>query len=104
MQVILLVEDSPKFYSLYLPTIYTEIMSQTRNLVADGVNPLHRLLRMRARPKVLLAETYEEAQHILNTYHHNLLGIITDLKFPRANKLDKNAGLHLAQMAKKNDP
>lgn len=104
VQVILLVEDSPKYYSLFLPNIYTEIMQQTRNLVADGVNPLHRLLRMRARPKVLLAETFEEAQTILHTYQHNLLGIITDLKFPRGNKLDEAAGWQLAQIAKKAIP
>jgi hypothetical protein len=104
VQVILLIEDSPKYYSLFLPSVYTEIMLQTRNLVADGVNPLHRLLRMRARPKILMAESFEEAQNILETYHHNLLGIITDLKFPKAGILEKTAGLQLAEMAKKTIP
>ena len=101
VQVILLVEDSPKYYSLFLPGIYTEIMLQTRNLVADGVNPLHRLLRMRARPKILLAESFEEAQDILENFRHNLLGIISDLKFPRGGILQKDSGFRLAEMAKK---
>ncbi|OGB67685.1 MAG: phosphoenolpyruvate synthase [Caldithrix sp. RBG_13_44_9] len=104
VQVILLVEDSPKYYSLFLPGIYTEIMLQTRNLVADGVNPLHRLLRMRARPKILLAESFEEAQNILETFRHNLLGIITDLKFPRGGMLQKDSGFQLAEIAKKAIP
>jgi hypothetical protein len=60
VRVILVIEDSPKFYSRFLPIIYTEIMTQTRLLISEGVNDLHRLLRMRARPKILLAENYEE--------------------------------------------
>ena len=104
VQVILLIEDSPKYVSLYLPNIYTEIMVQTRNLIADGVNPLHRLLRMRARPKILIAETYEEAIEIVHTYQHNLLGIICDLKFPRKGKLEEKAGFQLAKIAKTEIP
>ncbi|MBN2365321.1 MAG: response regulator, partial [Calditrichaeota bacterium] len=104
VQIILIVEDSPKYYSLYLPSVYAEIMMQTRNLIADGVNPLHRLLRMRARPKILMAETFEASLSILDRYHHNLLGIISDLKFPRNGKLDDTAGFLLADTAKNKIP
>jgi CheY-like chemotaxis protein len=104
VQIILIVEDSPKYYSLYLPGVYAEIMIQTRNLIADGVNPLHRLLRMRARPKILLAESFEEAMKVLAGYRHNLLGIICDLKFPRLGVLDEKAGFRLAETAKKQIP
>ncbi len=104
VQIILIVEDSPKYFSLYLPGVYSEIMVQTRNLVADGVNPLHRLLRMRARPKILIAETFEEAMKVLDKYHHNLLGIISDLSFPRKGVMDKTAGFRLCKTAKKRIP
>ncbi|UCF64133.1 MAG: phosphoenolpyruvate synthase [bacterium] len=104
VQIILLVEDSPKYVSQYLPNIYAEIMIQTRNLIADGVNPLHRLLRMRARPKILTAESFEEASEIINAYEHNLLGIICDLKFPHKGKLEDKAGFQLAEIAKTKIP
>ncbi len=104
VQIILIVEDSPKYYSLYLPGVYAEIMIQTRTLIADGVNPLHRLLRMRARPKILLAESFEEAMPILKEHRHNLLGIICDLKFPRLGVLDEKAGFRLAETAKEQIP
>lgn len=104
VQIILIVEDSPKYYSLYLPTIYTEVMIQTRKLISDGINTLHRLLRMRARPKILMSESWEEAIEIFKTYQHNLLGIIADLEFPKDNQLNKKAGFKLAQIAKAEVP
>jgi hypothetical protein len=61
VRVMLLVENSVRFYSTYLPLIYTEVMKLTQALIADGLNLMHRLLRMRARPRILLAETFEEA-------------------------------------------
>lgn len=96
VQGILVVDDSPEYYSKFLPIIYTEIMKQTRYLISHAVNELHRNLRMRARPKILLAETYEEAQDIINRYRNNLLGIISDVGFPKDGKLDKHAGFELA--------
>jgi len=77
VHVILVVEDSPWAYSQFLPIIYTEIMKQTSYLISKGINNLHRLLRMRARPKILLAETYEEAVAIFNRYRNNMLGVIS---------------------------
>jgi hypothetical protein len=61
VQVIILVEDNVRFYSSYLPLIYTEIFKQSQRLIREGVNVTHRYLRMRARPKILLCTTYEEA-------------------------------------------
>ncbi|HLP61800.1 MAG TPA: PEP/pyruvate-binding domain-containing protein [Candidatus Deferrimicrobium sp.] len=100
IQVILVIEDSPRFFSLFLPIIYTEIMTQTRHLISEGVNDLHRQLRMRARPKILLAETYEEGMEIFEKYKNNLLGVISDLCFPREGKLDEEAGFRFARKVK----
>ena len=72
VRVIILVEDSVPFYSSYLPLLYTEIMQQTRGLMAEGLNLTDRLLRMRARPKILLATTFEEAEKLVETYSRYL--------------------------------
>lgn len=104
VQIILVVDDSPLFYSRFLPVIYTEVMKQTRYLLSHAVNDLHRLLRMRARPKILLAETYEEAVAVMDRYRNNLLGVISDSGFPREGKLDPLAGLQLAVKAKQDIP
>ena len=95
VQVILVVEDSPVYYSQFLSLIYTEIMKQTRYLVSHAVNSSHRLLRVRARPKILLAESYEEAMSIIQKYRHNLLGVISDVRFPKDGKVDPCAGFEL---------
>jgi hypothetical protein len=96
VQVILLVEDSPRYYSLLLPHLYTEILSQTRRLICDGVNDFHRLLRMRARPKILLAETLRRARAIVRQYGPNLIGVLSDVHFPAGGALDARAGFVLA--------
>jgi len=92
VQVILLVEDSAMMYSQLMPNIYTQLMKQTQYLISQGVNNLHRLLRMRARPKILLATTYEEATLLYNLYKQNILGVITDVEFVKGGKLDNKAG------------
>lgn len=97
VQAILLVDDSPIYYSQILPIIYTEILTQTRHLVQHAMNISHGLLRVRLRPKILLAETYEEAMVIIMKYRHNLLGVISDVSFPKAGKIDPLAGIELAQ-------
>ena len=104
VQVILIIEDSPKYYSMFLPIVYTEIMVQTRKLISTAVNDLHRMLRTRARPKILMAESFEESLNIFKTYKHNLLGIISDLKFPHKGVLDPQAGFTLAKKLKKEVP
>lgn len=100
VQGILIVDDSPWYYSQFLPIIYTEVMKQTRYLISHAVNELHRQLRMRARPKILLAETYEEAMEIIRKYHKNLLGIISDVGFPMDGKRNKAAGFELVHKVK----
>jgi hypothetical protein len=99
VQVILVVEDSPVYYSQFLPIIYTELMKQTRYVVSHAVNISHRILRIRARPKILLAETYEEAMIIIGKYRHNMLGLISDVRFPRGGVINPVAGIELAHEA-----
>ncbi len=103
VQAIILVEDEPRFYSVYLPHFYTEITSQTGRLMSEGVNLSHRLLRIRARPKILLAQDYEEAWDLYERYAGHLLGIITDVSFPRDGELDFEAGIRLARSIRVND-
>ncbi|MCG8481569.1 MAG: phosphoenolpyruvate synthase [Spirochaetales bacterium] len=97
VQTLLIVEDNPKFYSMFLPPLYTEVMTQTQRLISESVNDYQRLLRMRARPKLLLAETYEEAMHLFDKYKRNVLGVISDVAFSRDGRLDQDAGLRLAE-------
>jgi CheY-like chemotaxis protein len=92
VQSIILVEDNIKFYSSYLPLIYTEILNQSKRLILEGVNVTHRLLRMRARPKILLCTTYEEAWLYFEKYQDYVLGIISDISFPHNGIRDPEAG------------
>ena len=103
VQGIILVEDEPRFYSIYLPHFYTEITSQTGRLMSEGINLSHRLLRIRARPKILLAQDYEEAWELYERYEGKLLGIITDVSYPRNGKLDHEAGIALATKIRDRD-
>jgi DNA-binding NarL/FixJ family response regulator len=103
VQGIILVEDEPRFYSIYLPHFYTEITSQTGRLMSEGINLSHRLLRIRARPKILLAQNYEEAWELYERYEGKLLGIITDVSYPRNGKLDHEAGIDLARQVRERD-
>jgi CheY-like chemotaxis protein len=81
-RVILLVEDSAKYYSRYLPMLYKIIMEQTRRLIEDvNTDDLYKVLKMRARPKILLASTYEEAMQIFNQYNDYFLCVISDVSF-----------------------
>jgi CheY-like chemotaxis protein len=100
VRVIILIEDSVKFYSSYLPLIYAELVRQTQGLMADGLNPSHKLLRMRARPKILLAHTYDDGKALFEKYQSYLLGVISDIKYPRGGFSDDAAGLKFARMAK----
>jgi len=96
VRVILLVEDSIQYYSRYLPMLYTNIMTQTQNLVEDkSSDELHKILKMRARPKVILVSNFEEAVIIINKYKNNLLSVISDVKFQRNGVDDEDAGVDL---------
>lgn len=102
-RVILLVEDSPKYYSRYLPMLYKIIMEQTQRLIEDvNTDDLYKVLKMRARPKILLASNYEEAIDIFKNYSEYFLCVISDVCFPKENKLDKAAGFELIKYIKQN--
>ena len=96
--VILVVEDDIRYYSLFLPVIYTELISQSRRLLSEGVNVAHKLVRMRARPKILLGSNYEDAEREVMKYRDHLLGVVSDVEFPRAGELTPEAGFELARM------
>lgn len=104
VRTILLIENSVRFYSSYLPLLYTELMRQIQALMADGVNAMQRLRRMRARPKVLLAETYESGEALLRAYGPTMLGVITDVRFPRNGRSDPEAGLAFLRLVRASDP
>ncbi len=104
VQAVLLVEDNIKFYSSYLPIIYTELMKQTQIVMAEELNPAKKTMRMRARPKVLFCSTYEEAWDIYQKYKTNLLGVITDIEYPMGEVSDQEAGLLLTSRIKADNP
>jgi CheY-like chemotaxis protein len=104
VQSIILIEDSVKFYSSYLPIIYTELMQHSHRVIEEGVNLPHKMLRMRARPKILLCETYEEAWQYFQTYHETVLGVISDVRFPHGGTIDPQAGVEFARNVKKSHP
>lgn len=96
VQMIMLVEDSVRFYSSILPTLYTFILNQSRIFATEALNAHERMLRMRGRPKVILARNYEEALSLYDTYGNQMLGVISDVTFSREGKKDRSAGLRLA--------
>ncbi len=100
VQSIILIEDNIRFYSSFLPLIYTEILNQSQRLISEGVNLAHRYLRMRARPKILLCTTYEEAWEYFQKYRDNILGVISDFDFQRNGIQDPRAGLNFAKSVK----
>jgi len=101
VQNIIFIEDNVRHYSSFLPLIYTEVLSQSKRLITEGINLTHKFLRMRARPKILLCSSYEEAWDYYKKYKDLVLGIISDIAFPRNNKLDSMAGLKFAMEVKK---
>jgi len=104
VQSIILVEDNIRHYSSFLPIIYTEILNQSRRLLSEGINQAHKYLRMRARPKILLCDNYDEAWSYYRKYEDCILGIISDVDFPRHGKPDDRAGLLLAREVKARYP
>lgn len=95
--VVLVVEDNIRYYSSFLPLMYTELISQTRRVIQEGVNLAHKLMRMRARPKILLTSNFEEAYMLAVRYQEHLLGIVSDVEFPHRGVLSAEAGFELAR-------
>ncbi|MBP7263555.1 MAG: pyruvate, phosphate dikinase [Spirochaetia bacterium] len=105
VRVILLIEDSVRYYSRYLPLLYSVVMKQTQQLVEDErVVETYKILRMRGRPKVILATSYEEAEALFRRYEPYLLTVISDLRYPRAGEEDPEAGFRFLRMSKERKP
>jgi len=104
VRVLILVEDSPVYRSHFLPLIYKEVVKQTQAVLEAGLNEEHRLLTMRARPKILMAENYEQAMCLYRRFCPYLFGIISDARFPRNGKMDDEAGFRLLSRARREVP
>lgn len=103
VQTILLVEDSIRFYSSTLPHLYKFILQQSKEFSKEALNAHQRTLRMRGRPKILLARTYEEAESLYKKYQHNMLGIVCDMSFDKDGEKDKLAGYKFGCMVRNRD-
>ena len=104
VQAILLVEDSIRFYSIYLPEIYRIIFKQAQTFTEEAVNQHRKMTRMRGRPKILLATNYEEAIALYKEYSMNILGVISDISYNRNGEKDPLAGIKLTKYLRKDNP
>ena len=104
VQLILIVEDSVRFYSSVLPIVYKFILTQSRLFSTEALNEHERMLRMRGRPKVMLARDYEEALELYDKYSEHILGVISDVSFKRQGVKDQKAGIRLARELRSRDP
>ncbi len=104
IQAILLIEDSIRFYSSILPHLFKFLLKQSMRFATEALNEHEQMMRMRGRSKVLLARDYEEAQALMDKYGDNILGIITDARFPVNGEKDPAAGMKFARMVRKRNP
>lgn len=104
VQAILFVEDSIRFYSSILPYLFKFLLKQSKVFSAEGLNEHESMLRMRGRPKVLFARDYEEATALIDRYGENIMGLVTDCRFPRNGEKDPDAGMKLAKYLRKRRP
>ena len=104
VQCIVLVEDSIRYYSSYLPIIYRIVFNQSKKFMTEGLNEHQKMMRMRERPKILLARNYEEAIEIYQKFKSNALGVISDVSFNKNDKKYNDAGIELAKTVKGDDP
>jgi hypothetical protein len=98
--VLLVVEDNIRYYSSFLPVIYTELIKQSRRVIQEGINVAHKLVRMQARPKILLSSNFEDAAQLVQGYRDYLFGLVSDVEFPWEGKLSPDAGFELARLVK----
>ena len=103
VQVILFVEDSIRFYSSIVPQLYKFVFKQSRSFMTEALNEHEQMLRMRGRPKILLARSFEEALELYNKYKNNMLGVITDVNFPKEGIKSRTAGIELCKEIRKID-
>ncbi len=104
VQMILLVEDNIRFYSSILPNLYKFVLQQSLEFATEALNSQLETLRMRGRPKIVLARSYEEAWELYDKYSDNTLGVISDCRFPHEGRLDENAGITLLMNIRARDP
>jgi len=104
VRVIIMVEDSPYHFSAFLPVLYKQIVAQTQAVIDESLNEDHRLLQMRGRPRVLVAQTYEEALTLYEKYKPYLLSVFSDMRFPRKGIPDVKAGYDLLKKIKQENP
>lgn len=95
--VLLVVEDSVRYASSFLPVVYSEVLNLSRAVLAEAGNRLQRMLRLRARPKILLSRTFEEAFRDFKDYRHTVMGVISDMEFPRGGETSATAGEELTE-------
>ena len=98
--VLLVVEDNIRYYSSFLPVLYTELIKQSRRVIQEGINVAHKLVRIQARPKILLASNFEDAAQLVQEYRDYIFGLVSDVEFPWEGKLSPEAGFELARMVK----
>jgi len=104
VRVIIMIEDSPRFYSSFLGVLYRELVSQSGSLYSEGLSELYRRTYMKSRPKILHARSYEEGVELFWRYRENVLAVICDVGIPRGGQLDSSAGLDFARFARQHDP
>lgn len=101
VKAILVVDDSIQYYSKFLPVVYGEVMRQTQALMKEGINEFQKLLYMRTRPKILLASNYEDAMQLFQTYHEEILSVISDVAYPKNGILTPTAGFQFVAELRK---
>jgi CheY-like chemotaxis protein len=104
VQAIILIEDSVRYYSSFLPVIYSELMRHSQTLMPEGLNLSQKLMRLQARPKILLCTTFEEAWEYFERYASNILGVIADIEFPKHGVLSAEAGVEFARRVHAQQP
>jgi CheY-like chemotaxis protein len=97
VQVIILIEDNVRYYSSFLPVMYTELLHHSQRVIREGLNLSQKILRMRARPKILLCTSFEQAGAAFEAYKEEVLGIISDVEFPREGRRSPEAGAGFAR-------
>ena len=104
IKIILVIEDSPYYYSLFLGLLYKELTAQALSLYSEGANEIMAQMYMKSRPKILLATTYEEGAQLFDRYKNSVMAVISDMRIPRDGELDPQAGLELVERARLYDP
>lgn len=104
VQCVMLIEDSVRFYSSLLPHLYKYLLKQSMIFSTEALNDHERMLRMRGRPKVLLARDYEEARELYDRYGDNMLGIVSDVRFPKGGVKTPDSGFDFARYVRERDP